>query len=169
MSLSLRALADRTGFSASFLSQVELGQSSPSLASLQKICAALDIELVDLLRDAQPPSNAPVMRREQREPVFSQWSRATAASVLPTRHDDRLRAMALTLEAGGRTGAIARERGNREFAYCTRGRVVLVTQDARHELAEGDAVVLDDLPQTSWENAADEPAELLLVSARVAP
>ena len=41
-SLSLRALGERTGFSASFLSQVELGQASPSLASLGRIAVELE-------------------------------------------------------------------------------------------------------------------------------
>ena len=47
--LSLRALAGRTGFSASFLSQVELGQVSPSLLSLDRLATALGLSLPLLL------------------------------------------------------------------------------------------------------------------------
>jgi transcriptional regulator with XRE-family HTH domain len=39
--LSVRAFAAQTGFSPSFISQLENGQVSPSLGSLQKIAEAL--------------------------------------------------------------------------------------------------------------------------------
>ncbi|MBI2953312.1 MAG: PAS domain-containing protein [Chloroflexi bacterium] len=47
--LSVRALAAETGFSPSFISQVELGQAAPSIASLARIAAALGIAPGDLL------------------------------------------------------------------------------------------------------------------------
>jgi transcriptional regulator with XRE-family HTH domain len=43
--LSLRTLAGRAGFSASFLSQLENGQVSPSIASLDRIAAELGVTL----------------------------------------------------------------------------------------------------------------------------
>jgi transcriptional regulator with XRE-family HTH domain len=39
--LSVRTLAASCGFSASFLSQVELGRASPSIASLERFALAL--------------------------------------------------------------------------------------------------------------------------------
>ena len=49
--LSLRALGELTGFSASFHSQVELGQASPSVGSLQRIVVPVNIALT------QSPAN----------------------------------------------------------------------------------------------------------------
>ena len=43
--LSVRAFAAQTGFSPSFISQLENGQVSPSLGSLQKIADALGVTL----------------------------------------------------------------------------------------------------------------------------
>ena len=167
LNLSLRGVAERTGFSASFLSQVELGQSSPSLASLQRICSALDVELVDLLRDASAPRTTPILRRDEREPLRSEWSQAAAESILPARVDDVLRATLLTLDQHGKTGTIKRRRGSREFALCIRGRVALLVEGERHVLGEGDSVVLDEMSETAWENEANERAEVLLVSVRL--
>ncbi len=45
LKLSLRALADQTGLSAVFLSQIERGVSNPSLNSLQKIATSLRVPL----------------------------------------------------------------------------------------------------------------------------
>src|SRR5262245_12686450 len=50
MALSLRDLADRSGVSAPMLSQVERGDTSPTLAIAQKIAGGLDLSLSQLLR-----------------------------------------------------------------------------------------------------------------------
>src|ERR1700753_2314309 len=50
MSLSLRSLADRSGVSAQMLSQVERGETSPTLFVAAKIAAGLELTLSQLLR-----------------------------------------------------------------------------------------------------------------------
>jgi anti-sigma regulatory factor (Ser/Thr protein kinase)/DNA-binding Xre family transcriptional regulator len=51
--MSLRQLAKRVDVSASFLSQVEQGKCQPSLESLSKLSAALDVTVDYLLREEQ--------------------------------------------------------------------------------------------------------------------
>jgi uncharacterized cupin superfamily protein len=74
-------------------------------------------------------------------------------------------AMLLTLDPGGHTGALPRRRDVREFAYCVRGRIVLVLGEARYELGAGDGVLLERGPVT-WENPGRTRAEILLFGAR---
>ena len=50
--MSLRALAERTDFSASFLSQIENGQCSPSISSMEKIANAEGTVVVTTIYDA---------------------------------------------------------------------------------------------------------------------
>src|SRR3954470_16070024 len=50
MDLSLRDLAERSGVSAPMLSQVERGETSPTLAIAARIAAGLDLRLSQLLR-----------------------------------------------------------------------------------------------------------------------
>ena len=50
MGLSLRDLADRSGVSAPMLSQVERGETSPTLAVAARIAGGLDLSLSQLLR-----------------------------------------------------------------------------------------------------------------------
>src|SRR5947199_10522199 len=50
MGLSLRDLAQRTGVSAPMLSQVERGETSPTLAVAQRIASGLELSLSQLLR-----------------------------------------------------------------------------------------------------------------------
>src|SRR5262245_22129993 len=50
MGLSLRDLGERSGVSAPMLSQVERGETSPTLAVAAKIAAGLELTLSQLLR-----------------------------------------------------------------------------------------------------------------------
>src|SRR5438093_12310160 len=64
--LSLRDLAARSGVSAPMLSQVERGETSPTLATAQRIAAGLDLPLSTLLRlDEQ--QRVSIVRKTERE------------------------------------------------------------------------------------------------------
>jgi transcriptional regulator with XRE-family HTH domain len=163
--LSVRSLAGRTGFSASFISQVELGQSSPSLASLQKICAALDLDLVDLLGEKSGRGGTALVRRRDRDVLRSEWSRVTAELLVPDPSDGRLSAMLLAFDPKGRTGPMERRRGARHFAYCIRGRVKVNAGEV-YELGRGDSLLLDAGPPWTWQNIGASAAEVLLLVTR---
>jgi quercetin dioxygenase-like cupin family protein len=145
---------------------VELGQSSPSLASLQRICDALDVDLPDLLRDPKRGRAAPVVRKADRASVRSEWSRASAESLLPNGGDDHFTALLLTIDPGGRTGTLPVRRGVRELAYCIRGKVELTLGKERHQLSAGDSVVIERA-NASWENRGRGRAEVLVISTRI--
>src|SRR5688572_33407883 len=73
--LSLRTLAERTGFSASFLSQVENGQASPSISSMERIATALGVSLGEFFQTAET-NPLPVVRADARAVLNSGWSKA---------------------------------------------------------------------------------------------
>ncbi len=164
--LSLRGLGALTGFSASFLSQVELGQASPSLGSLTRIAEALGLTPSALLADGEP--SGLVQRRAKRKAHRSEWSRATMESLVPATADDALQATLLRLDAGGRTGAIACGSGTRLFAYCVSGSATLALRDPDEALAmsAGDSAVIDGPRTLAWESHGEAPVELVTVIAR---
>jgi XRE family transcriptional regulator, regulator of sulfur utilization len=166
LGMSLRAFAEKTGFSASFISQVELDQASPSLASLAKLAHALGIRLATLLSEGEPAVAAPVIRARERQAVRSQWSRASVCSLLPPGADDRLAVMLVELEPGGQSGNPGTAIVGRELAFCVKGVVILKVGDAEHRLAAGDSVYYDATPGPRWSNPGRHRCEVLLVSLR---
>ncbi|MDX9851086.1 MAG: helix-turn-helix transcriptional regulator [Anaerolineaceae bacterium] len=56
LNLSLRAVSAQTGLSAAFLSQIERGESNPSLKSLQNIANALGVNLNYFLAMSSEPT-----------------------------------------------------------------------------------------------------------------
>jgi transcriptional regulator with XRE-family HTH domain len=168
-SLSLRELAGRCGVSAPMLSQVERGETSPTLAVAARIASGLELRLSQLLRldedgavtvaragDRRRGGNP---RRGHRFEVLSSPQPGQRAEL--SRH---------TLAPGGATGAAddppMHEPGSRETALIERGSVVLVCDGHRHALGEGDCVTFDaDLPHRFENPAGEEAVFLAVVSA----
>src|SRR6202011_5879105 len=67
MDLSLRDLAERSGVSAPMLSQVERGETSPTLQVAERIAAGLELRLSQLLRLDEDGAVAVVRRSERRK------------------------------------------------------------------------------------------------------
>src|SRR5215204_288097 len=65
MDLSLRDLAERSGVSAPMLSQVERGETSPTLQVAARIAAGLELRLSQLLR-LDEDGTVTFVRREER-------------------------------------------------------------------------------------------------------
>lgn len=68
--MTLAALAEATGLSVGFLSNLERDLCSPTLENIQRICAVLDISLIKLLESKNWEGN--VIRAEEREIIFEQ-------------------------------------------------------------------------------------------------
>src|SRR2546430_8707241 len=67
MDLSLRDLGERAGVSAPMLSQVERGETSPTLAVASRIAGGLELSLSQLLR-LDEAEGVTVVRRDERRP-----------------------------------------------------------------------------------------------------
>lgn len=70
--ITLEELAAKTEFSVGFLSNVENDKTSPSIQQLHKICEAMGLTLNDLLVLPKPVADAKVVRKDDRQKLFSQ-------------------------------------------------------------------------------------------------
>jgi len=167
MDLSLRDLAERTGVSAPMLSQVERGETSPTLAVAHRIAAGLDLSLSQLLRlDEGPPVS--VVRGDDAKPGRERRGHRTEV-LTPPLPGQRAELSRHTLEPGAATGdpqdPPLHEPGAREIAHVEAGTLALCIDDERHELHAGDTVTFDaDLPH-HFENPGPGPATFLAVVA----
>jgi transcriptional regulator with XRE-family HTH domain len=162
--LSVRTLAASAGFSPSFISQVENGQASPSIASLEKIAACLEITLAQFFQAGAARSSA-VVRVNERPRLESGWSGAVLES-LGTGAASRLDPVLITLKPGGVSGKRPHTLARDQFIFVVSGEVTLVLDDAESTLAAGDAATISAQTPYRWVNSAGEPAQLLVVSSR---
>jgi XRE family transcriptional regulator, regulator of sulfur utilization len=166
MGLSLRDLAERSGVSAPMLSQVERGETSPTLMVAEKIASGLELTLSQLLRldegEHVTVSRAGGRRRYER-------GGHRFEELTPPLPGQRADVSVHTLQSGATTGGPddppMHEPGSRETAVILAGNLVLFVEGTRHELAEGDSVTFDaDLPH-HFENDGEEPTRFLAVIA----
>jgi transcriptional regulator with XRE-family HTH domain len=168
MQLSLRELALRSGVSAPMLSQVERGETSPTLAVAERIAGGLELTLSQLLRLDESEGISVVRRTERRRGGAP--ARGHSYEVLtPPLPGQRAEVSLHTLRPGAATGGPQdppmHEPGSRETAVVSEGRVRLVCAGLEQELREGDAVTFDaDLPH-HFENAGDADARFFAVVA----
>ncbi|MEA2221976.1 MAG: hypothetical protein QOH83_352 [Solirubrobacteraceae bacterium] len=170
MALSLRDLAQRSGVSAPMLSQVERGETSPTLAIAERIAKGLDLRLSQLLR-LDEGGQVAIVRADERRPGMSEPTTGHRAEILtPPLPGQRAELSRHVLAPGAVTGGPGdppmHEPGSRESALVQEGRVVLQIDGERHELAVGDCVTFDaDLPHHFENPGSDEAILLAVVSA----
>lgn len=166
MGFSLRDLAERSGVSAPMLSQVERGETSPTIAVAEKIASGLELTLSQLLR-LDERAHVVVNRAGERR---KRSRRGHAVEELtPALPGQRADVSMHVLEAGASTGGAGdpplHEPGSRETAVVLDGRISLVIDGERHDLQSADSVTFDaDLPH-HFENNGTERAEFLAVVA----
>ncbi len=165
MSLSLRDLAERSGVSAPMLSQVERGETSPTLAVAARIAAGLDLSLSQLLR-LDERGTVTIVGADQRQRGGSRRGHTYEVLTAPQpgqRAELSLHVLAPGAATGGPDDPPMHEPGSRETALVQEGRAVLECDGERHELATGDCVTFDaDLPH-HFENPGPDEARLLAV------
>jgi transcriptional regulator with XRE-family HTH domain len=148
MGLSLRDLAERTSVSAPMLSQVERGETSPTLSVAGRIAGGLELSLSQLLRLDEGDGVSVVRKAERR----SGGSRKHAYEIItPPLPGQRAEVSAHTLKPGAATGGPGdppmHEAGSRETAVVTTGSVTLHVAGQEYRLENGDSVTFDsDLP-----------------------
>jgi transcriptional regulator with XRE-family HTH domain len=168
MDLSLRDLAERSGVSAQMLSQVERGETSPTLSVAARIAAGLELTLSQLLR-LDEGAAVSIVRAGERLKGGATVRGHRYEVVTPPLPGQRAEVSLHTLEPGAATGGAGdppmHEPGARETAVVAEGSVTLVCDGVAHELHEGDAVTFDaDLPH-HFESNADTDARFYAVVA----
>jgi XRE family transcriptional regulator, regulator of sulfur utilization len=165
--LSLRDLAERSGVSAPMLSQVERGETSPTLQVAARIASGLQLRLSQLLRLDELDSVTIVRPGERRTGGAGGHRYEVLTPPLP---GQRAEVSRHTLAPGAATGGPGdppmHEPGARETTVVEAGELRLLIDGAAHELSAGDCVTFDaDLPHHFENHGKEEAVLLAIVSA----
>jgi len=158
---TLQTVAERSGLSESFLSQVERGRSNASIASLKRIADALGVSMADLF-DADGLPRPRVLRRDERPALqFGILGRKSLLTPRPLHH---LEVFAGELEVGGSTGAEPYAHGDSEELFIVvSGTVRLELGGEQFELEPGDSIDYRSSTPHRAVNTGQELAEVLWI------
>ena len=163
---SLRELAAKTGLSASYISAIERSLSNPSVASLQKLAAALDANLPKLLGEEYGADDERLVvtpaQRKQLDFGFEGVTFETLASI-----ETELEPMLTRIEPGAGSDDTYAHAGE-EFIYVLAGSFEITLEDTRtYTLEVGDAMTFASNRPHRWRNPG--AAETVLVWVNTPP
>lgn len=158
---TLKEVADGAGLSESFLSQVERGRTSVSIASLQRIAGALGIEVSDVF--AYDGERRPrILRRDARPNVA--WASVGRKALLTPKPFHSVEVVVANIDPGGSTGDEPYAHGDsEEVFFVVSGAVELQLGGELFELAEGDSAQYRSSTPHRVRNRGDVPAEVLFI------
>ena len=136
--LTLRRMAADAGVTESFLSQVERGVASPSIATVQRIARALGQSIAELFA-ADERAGIVVRARDRRRVVYQ--GLGAIDEFLTRATDGRLQVILSTIEPGGGTGDEAyTHESDEEVVVVLEGSLDLWVGPEHFRLETGDAV-----------------------------
>jgi transcriptional regulator with XRE-family HTH domain len=159
--MSLRSVSDAAGVSESFLSQVERGVASPSVATLRRIAESLG-ESVGALFEGPATGGRVVRVRDRRRLVHPR--RRWEDVLLTPRESRRLQVILSTIEPGAGSGKepYAHD-SDEECVIVLKGRLDFWVDDEVHELQEGDSLLFESRRPHRNRNPGPSKAEVLWV------
>ncbi|MEZ5124854.1 MAG: helix-turn-helix domain-containing protein [Thermoleophilia bacterium] len=164
--LTLQQVASSAGLTKGFLSQLERGESSVSIASLLGLCAVLGIDIATLIQRATPaPAASPIVRRHERERLYLGGSGVEDYLLSPP-SERRFEVFETYLEPLGSPSdqlyAIDAEVG---FCCVLKGSVEIAFGDVTHRLHAGDSLTYSPrLPHTFVNPSSTRRAVVLFVN-----
>ena len=164
---SLQDIADKTGFSTAFLSQIENHLISPPLGALMKISQALEIETGKLF-DQKNKEPFTIVRKDEREPTSRVASKEgvrygySYESLAPDKINRKMEPFLVTLEPLSKKGAPYDHDGE-EFIFVLEGKIEIQLGEYRDVLETGDSIYYDSHVPHRVSCLDDKPAKIVAV------
>jgi transcriptional regulator with XRE-family HTH domain len=158
--LSLRALSSQCGLSINAISQIERGESSPTLSSLQLLATALGVPLTALLEDE---TKQEVMFLKCGQRPCNNGDGFVMESLGTGLPNQQLEPFLITLEPGDGSAANPITHPGEEFAYCLEGEIEYRIGDRLYRLEPHDSIAFEAAQPHCFYNPGESDAKLLVV------
>lgn len=172
MGLTLQGLSDRAGVSVGHLSQIERGNSAPTLATLAQIAQAFDVGLEYFVTTPKPSD---CLTRADERPRFSLSDDGVKYETLGAVFPGAELSSYILHCPPGFTSEVAQHEGE-EFLYILEGEIEQTLGDEVMTLRAGDSMHFQGSTPHLWRNITSAPARILwlgtltvLQSAGLAP
>ena len=157
--LTVQQLAEATGLSKGFISQVENNRTSPSLATLHALARALEISVAYLVVEEEQVPHVVRAAARPRVHVGGNTSRVEVLSATPKRN---LELMLAELPPGLSAGGKRHYHHGEECVVCLEGRVTVAYGENEFTLEQGDSIHYDGRLPHAVENAGTTVARVLI-------
>lgn len=164
--LSLDAVAKLSGVSRSMVSQIERGESSPTIATLWNLTRALQVDFAGLLDEGTAARQIEVLRAAEVPTIDNLGSRCRIRILSPPEDAGRHEVYELTVSKGGMLDSQPHTRGAREHLTVITGSLTVTSGGVSSMLNAGDtARYAADVPHRIVAENGDVRAFLVVQDA----
>lgn len=157
--LTVQQLAEATGLSKGFISQVENSRTSPSLATLQDLARALETSVAYLVVEEE---QVPYVVRAGERPCLQIGGNTSRVEVLSAQPKRNLELILCELPPGVTAGDKRHYHHGEEVVLVTEGRVSITCGEHVLMLEPGDSCHYDGRVPHALENAGEVTAKVLI-------
>ena len=162
--LSQQELAQRSNISTNTLSLLERGQTSPTIATLQKLADALSIDISFFFSEYKPEDEIVFLKSHRRIPAqisdgyLSDLSTGFTSSIV--------RAYELRINPKSKSKKNITHNGL-EFLYCLENELIYIVSDRAYLLEKGDTLLFNATLPHHWQNSTDTTTVLLMMHIKI--
>ena len=155
----LKNLANETGLSTTYISQVEKGEVIPPVAVLLQLSRALQIDSSELFQEEERP--------RRRRPADRDYEKRTTdysyQNLSPEAQNKHLKAFKITIDARSDHKGVSYQHEGEEFHYVLKGKVEVMVGENRNVLKPGQSLHFNSAIVHKLRSISDERAELIVV------
>jgi transcriptional regulator with XRE-family HTH domain len=163
-SLTLKEVELKANVSATHVSEIERGMTSPTVGALAKIARAMGTEPSYFLQSDAYPSVSVVCKAERRVFTYDNW-RAKINCLSDGISGAQMSFLEVELEPGLAQDMDPMTHNGEEFIHILKGVVEIRVGDNRHLLKEGDSIHFRSREPHAMKNIGDGPARMMWVAS----
>ncbi|UWG95901.1 XRE family transcriptional regulator [Dehalobacter sp. DCM] len=139
--LSLGQLSKVSGISKAMLSDIEKGNSNPTINTIWKIANGLNVPYTRLMEGVERESE--LVRREKAVMQIGESDHYRAYCYFPGTPTRNFELFYVELDGNSSNTSIGHSEGAREYIYVMNGELILEMETGSHKIHEGDAFTFD--------------------------
>ena len=136
--LSLEAVANLSGVSRSMVSQIERGESSPTIATLWNLTRALQVDFAGLLEAKDAQDRIDILRSEDVPKIENMGHGCRIRILSPPEEAGGHEVYDIRFDTGGELVSAPHTRGTLEQLTALEGDITVTSGNARNQLRAGD-------------------------------
>jgi transcriptional regulator with XRE-family HTH domain len=154
--LTVEELAKRAGVSQSMISQIERGQTNPSLDTLWKLSYYLEVPVFSFFKNIAP-SEVQITKRKDQKVMTMLHPNVTYRLISPTL-DRRFELFELIVQPGEVSHLPQLSHQGEEIGFIIKGELELIIEDKTYYLETGDSIYFDSRMKHKFSNPGNEDA-----------
>lgn len=156
--LTLKNVANETGLTTKYISQVEKGEVIPPVSVLLQLSRALEIDSSLLLREEKARAD-----KQKAEDYQKRTEAYTYQTLTPEARHKHLKAFKIFIDPKSDHKGVSYQHLGEEFHYVLKGKIEVLVGENKNILGPGDSLHFNSSIVHKLRNIGDKRAELIVV------